>query len=789
MTHVNLMRQQWTSLCLATVSIFAVALALLPLSASANSPFSDEQGGAIREGLNITGGYAERFALDADGETVYMATNSPQGLWSWNGTEWTNIPTESNVDVGAGYDVVATDIEGTALMTAGRSLWKTEDYGQTITEMADEDWNLTVLEFRTDEQVLYGANGEGQLLKSADYGATVTAYDVSGTAGDTLWAIGFGPDKMWALAGPMQEEATVYYSEDQGETWTATDKTGEYDNLNVRESDGLIVIAGDDAVEYSSDDAATWTDMGHPTPQVHSHITFSGSAVYVGPSKTTDLENWTTPYAAATTESNLQMNQLLISGSDIWTTCFGAPCYSEDSGTTFVDARSELYAQTVADIAQSTDKERVILALLGGITIADDFYTQISSGANPTWGDLTDPSGDGNISSVDAVFVDKDDSDILLAAFNSELWRTTDGGTTWSQVSINLEADAHGAITDIYQDGTSGNIYAAWSYYEGDNAGFAEEDTVGGGLYMSEDQGETWTDMGLDNVPANVVVTDADENVLVGVGYEWEHDAAKRGLYLYRGSSWTHLTQSTSHPMYDTVVRDAIYISGLGRFIAITGETDQGGMYRSGPLAPRARWTEMGVTGENQLPSDFWGTSIVDDPSGVHRVLVSHSRPSATADSVAKIYACYPRIGCHVYYEGLRDERFNALLFDGLLLGTNSGFAQMQARTTFALNKKLIRNGEHAGEVRLTAVLRDAASNAKLNDRTVKFYRKTLNGKWKYAGEAQVEKGKARIWVEKGAKAHFYKAVWNPTDSADVEAYGDTKMRTTRVKVKKLPTT
>lgn len=789
------MRRQRGVLWTVLAALLAVVMVVLPSSANATTPFDDEQGSAIREGLEITGGYAERFALDADGETVYMATHSPQGLWSWDGSEWTNPAANSNVDVGSGYNVVPTDVEGTALMTAGRSVWITEDYGVTITEGADEDWDNTVLEFRTGEQMLYGANGQGQLLKSDDYGQTVEAYDVSGNQDDRLWSIGWGPEYMWALSGEQGGDSTLYYSDDAGVTWTAGAKTGEYTIMNVRESDGLIVMASREAVEYCDgssadceDAGATWTDSGHPEATLNSHISFYGSTVYVGPFGTTDMSTWATPYPSATSESNLQINQLLIAGDDVWTTCFGAPCYSDDAGVTFQDAREELYAQTVGDIAQGTDKDTVVLGLLGGISISTDFYTNVSAGTQPTWSDLEDPSGQGNISGVEAVFVDQDDDDIMMAAFNSELWRTDDGGTTWSEATdVDLEETARGQATDIYQDPNSGNIYLAWSYYEGDLDATLTDD-VGGGVYKSEDQGETWTALGIANVPANVVVTDDRENILVGVGYEWEEDTDKRGLYLYktRVGAWVHLTSASTHTMYDTVVRDAIFIDGLSRYIAVTGETDEGGVYRSGPMYKRAKWSMMGTSGNNTLPSDFWGTAIVDDPSGTNRVLVAHSRPSATEDSVATIYACYPGgIGCVTYYEGYRDERILELLFDGLLAGTNAGFAQLEAKAEMTLVKKLIKNGDNAGKVRLTAMLTDAASGAKLNGRVVKYYKKTPNGKWRYAGQATVEKGKARIWVPKRAKNNIYKAQWKPRNDVDVEAYTSDKAKSNLVTVKK----
>lgn len=88
-------------------------------------------------------------------------------------------------------------------------------------------------------------------------------------------------------------------------------------------------------------------------------------------------------------------------------------------------------------------------------------------------------------------------------------WRTTNGGTSWTQVDTNEHS--HGA-NQIYQVGTTGVVYMVGLY-----------SAEGAGVLRSTDYGQTWTHYGSNNVGDGMTaIIGTSKNVYAGYGFPEE---------------------------------------------------------------------------------------------------------------------------------------------------------------------------------------------------------------------------------------------------------------------------
>ncbi len=329
-------------------------------------------------------------------------------------------------------------------------------------------------------------------------------------------------------------------------------------------------------------------------------------------------------------------------------------------------------------------------------------------------------------------------------------------------------------------------MYAASKYVEGDIS--AGDDLVGGNVWKSTDNGATWTDLGSPNRPATSLEMSSTGKLFAGYGAEEDTANNKRGLYKYNGTAWFNMSGSTGHKLKGKLIQDLEYIStstGGSILLAVTGETGQGGLYASYDEGSTFKKIGKG------LPTQFWGTAVIDDPSSARGVYVAHSRPAAKG----KVYKCVPATTasgtgkCYLYYTGLKDETFNSLLFDGLVTGSNLGVYDYKSfLTNFKLKKKKLAEQTEAGmnQYKPTAHLTDKVSRNALNGRIVKLYKKKKkNGTYRYAGKTKVKRGKAVFIVKQSARNNWYQVQYKPNNSNDKETYGKRKNKSNTIKVPK----
>lgn len=212
--------------------------------------------------------------------------------------------------------------------------------------------------------------------------------------------------------------------------------------------------------------------------------------------------------------------------------------YTEDGGTTWVQADAPDFTGTVDHIIQSPNDANTLYAMYVNTSLIDDAYNGgvfISTDAGQTWMEMNFPTtlADGAIAvanndgsdvvyvgigaggsetgiylyrgsdweKIDADFnefyvndilVDPDDNSTMLASFEAtstegSLYKSTDQGETWEQITDGLDNSNHlGVMTT--QPGDTTTLYLA-----GQDGGTDSETFGDGVLYKSTNGGNSWS--------------------------------------------------------------------------------------------------------------------------------------------------------------------------------------------------------------------------------------------------------------------------------------------------------
>jgi photosystem II stability/assembly factor-like uncharacterized protein len=246
------------------------------------------------------------------------------------------------------------------------------------------------------------------------------------------------------------------------------------------------------------------------------------------------------------------------------------------------------------------------------------------------WVDLGPaPIGGVNYSGrVSAIACSPTDADrYFIAGADGGVWRSTDGGKSWTPLTDDLPTTAIGALAI---DPTDENILYAGS----GEANFANHSRYGLGLYKSTDGGDTWTVLAADTFAgrcfSRIVVNPQDPQILYAAitqaGGFPEKAAAKGhplkdGPYgVFRssdgGETWEQLTNGLPNLSATDVAMDptdpGILYAGIGH---IFGSGDNG-LYKSEDGGES--WSK--ITGGGFPSSDVGRISIAVAPSNADRI-------------------------------------------------------------------------------------------------------------------------------------------------------------------------
>jgi hypothetical protein len=484
---------------------------------------------------------------DASGSSIWTTTNA--------GLTWVQ-----RTSAGArAWVSVASDASGTKLIAAvkGGSLWTSGDSGVTWTERSaagpsPQPWSRVTISANGTYALAAAATlgvASGYIYWSNDSGATWTQTaapqrnDWSSIAvsndGATLYATG-----QTAITGP------IYKSTDSGTTWNLLPFTG----ITV----GFYAIAGSsDGTKLVIGDISGGTGIWRSTD---SGLNWTNNASY--------FQGETIRNAGSIASSNSGTRLAVVADNSVWT--------SGDSGATWTEETTP----TGTNLYIACDMSGTRLYAVGdgngttGMYIWKGLYT--SSWAWTQTLISADLSGDV-VSNFSCIACSKNGQYIYLAIVNLPVWKSSDYGATWADIS------GSPIINGI--DGTyGGNL--------GDSGLTCSDDgstvvVFQGTIHVSSDYGATWnassdaTNARSGVVRSTKIVVGGDDGIIVSTD---------------GGTTWNNLTNN------DIAIRGGLTMSTNGLIIAGTGglsvsvSTDGGA--NSYTDAVGGGWTDIRVSAD-----------------------------------------------------------------------------------------------------------------------------------------------------------------------------------------------
>lgn len=709
--------------------------------------------------LGLYGGQPEDIASDPNSDAVYFAAFNPSAIFSSTdlGDNWFGLPSDTNY--GTGKAVEVDPDTGTVYALVGDSVIKSDDQGTTWDDLTS-GMGAPIL-----GEVMLFAHGRlmvaqttSDLSVSTDLGATWDAYTVDASGEVSYLAAATTGEVYYAVTTDGTTD-TLWTSTDGGVTWTdlnvyarglASGNRFYEVSVDPLDDDHLVLTShiGADFAYQSFDAGTTWTAMTNQDGERVSgtHGTFDGDGrLYIGSNYTSDAS--ATPMqwdglTVSTPSSSVYADTFAVDPEDsniLFTNTVYGVARSEDRGVSWTDQVTGVSAVKVYDIAQSADKSVVWIGANGGLAKTENF-----TDASPTWEYPILPAS--NINNVQAVWVKPANPDVVVMGGSGLIYYTTDGGTSWTQSS---SPSFSGRVQDIIQSPVDASrLYAIFF-----NDDLSAVDT--GGVFMSEDNGETWTDLSLtDNLPAASLAVTQDDTVYVGIG----GDAEATGIYTYDGSTWDLLTdspqtQKITSLLADPSDADTVYTTIENNF------TGTGAFYYTNDAGNN--WTRVtdGLTEVSNLDT-------LTLQAGTSTMYVAGQ---STASLNGVIYKSTDQgLSWSEYYTGLKQEGFHTMLFDGLMVGNDQGLfgLQSKARLKLRANDSSIKSGS---TLTLTATLKDKATGLKLEGRKLKIYKKVKSGDWRLVDRKTTNsKGQVHLQFSPTKKTH-YKLRWVPKgdDAAD----------------------
>lgn len=741
----------------------------LPVGADDNLVVS--QRFSVATNLGLYGGQPEDIAPDPLSDAVYFASYSPNGIFSSTdlGETWTGLPTDTNYGIGKAVEVDPDT--GTVYAMVGDSVLKSEDQGVTwedITSGLDNPVLGQVMLLAQDRLVV--ARIDSQVAVSEDRGTSFINYTIEDGSIISDLKAATNSDVYYAITS-ANEMDTFHLSSDGGETWTDIDvysagiPSGNrfyeigVDPLN---DDHLILISHRivDGVYQTFDGGASWTEVTDQNGDgVHgTHVTFDDTGrVYIGSMYTLDAAASPMTWTGITVEtpaSSVYADTFGIEPEDanvLYTNTSYGVARSDDQGVSWSDVVDGVTAVKVYDVSQATNKDIVWIGANGGLAKTENF-----TDSSPTWEYPVLPTT--GISNIKAVWVKPLNSDRVVMGGSAVIYYSTDGGTTWSQSTTPTFL---GAVQDIVQSPINRNRLFA-IYFNND----LSVDDVGG-VFMSDDNGQTWSDLGLtDDLPAVSLTVSADETVYVGIG----GDASTTGIYSYDGSSWSSLSNSPQTAQISSLLADPDDATIL--FATTQKDSSSGALFTSTDAG--ATWSRITTGLTNIINLD----TLTMQPSRSTMYVAGQNENSL--NGVVYKSTDGGASWSH-YYTGLRQETFYTMLFDGLLVGNDQGLFSLQSKASLklSLSDESVQAGASVG---VSGVLKDKATGKKLSDRKVKIYAKVGSGEWKLMGTKTTNaRGRVNIDVTPTHNTR-YKLRWVPTGE-DADEYVNVTSSTERVTI------
>ncbi|OYU97538.1 MAG: hypothetical protein CFE21_04395 [Bacteroidetes bacterium B1(2017)] len=683
-------------------NLFLKGLLVLVLSLSLKATFSqtvvnapnveDVWGGRI----NAIAGYSK----SSDSVGIYIATESANSLFFTSiynpaGSGFTFrrfrvLPSaNSDANLGSGISLMDVHKESGMLFFVNNGLYSTSPTATSLTLI--DNGNISNLKIR-DSILIYVKGVQmhwGKINSAGTYTADAASPISIGSVPSGNLTIAINPKNYLvylAFGGTSPsviKTTSVFYSLGSGTTFSSlpsgtipasTSYTGFGISPSGRLFQGGQLTSGFNsykAFRYS-DDGLTWTNVSTlVTGVTGTTMGFSGTEtsyrVHFAKCYSTDQGNNWVEYGNSSYQTHPNDGAVLADPNDSFTvymTTDQGIGYSVNGGSVMLEMDRGVEAVQVNDISMTSDKKTAWIASKAGVRKVSNYTT------TKDWSRAKFPNGDG--SPYYAAEMKTGDTNTVYVG-NLRVYKTTDGGTNWTQkfsaenapyswpqTAIRIEA------IEVCQWNT--NIVMAGYYFQ---------DSTKGGLFYSLDGGDTWqqqylyastgyNDVDIYDIIFNIEGTDTI--AYVGVEYDLSYPTGRSVYKLVKsGSSWT-VSQDMNGPTTSTgslivaTIRD-LYRSSTGDTIYACG-TDAGvnhpiAYYK--PITATGKWTPLPTSGFPMTTGEQ-GYAITQGVDTIYVAVENDVYYLPSPSSTWGLGYSYP-VGTQI----------NFLYYDELLVGTASG--------------------------------------------------------------------------------------------------------------------
>jgi photosystem II stability/assembly factor-like uncharacterized protein len=537
-----------------------------------------------------------------DGNTLYISVGDHQGWWNFSrgiykstdgGATWNATGLSWQLSQGRAISKIEMDPFNNQILYAATSngLYKTINGGTNWT-IVHSGYHSDI-EFEPGTSNIYAALhdywGSSEVFRSTDGGATWTT--LTNFAANYNWIrIAVTPANPAMLAVMCSiNNRPLYLSYNYGATLNYVSDCPEGSVLFISPANAAVIYCGGVYVQKSTDSGVTWNAVtwwynNPPYPTVHADqrnmamhplhpdtLYFCNDGGLYSYAETAD--NWTElTNGFLTTQfykiSHSQTDPMMILGG------------TQDNGGRVRLSNGTWRATNGGDameVAIDQGNNNIIYTTY----IYGELYRSMDRWVNDTYYCISDniPGGTPNGSWVAPYMIDPSDNQTLVAGYD-DVWRTTDRGASWTQLSTNL-----------FNGSTMECLTVAAS---DPNVIWVSADT---GLKMTPDLGNTWITL---NNPSNKIITSItiNPNNTNEVWLTFGEYSANGKVYYSNNGGLTWSNWSTGLP--NVAINCSVYENGSDDRIYIGTDA---GVYTRDSLT--ATWTLVGTGMPNTAVTDL----------------------------------------------------------------------------------------------------------------------------------------------------------------------------------------
>jgi PKD repeat protein len=515
---------------------------------------------------------------------LYAATNGGVYKTTNAGTSWTQISTHNFKDLEFNPGNSSTIYGSTEWGEVYRSTNSGSSWTQVLSESAGRRTQLAVSDDNNARVYAIMANTSNALYaiyKSTDNGATFTQVFSGSTTNLLDWSCdgsgsgGQGWYDLCIAADPNNADVVyvgginTWKSNNAGSSWSiinhwsstcggqATMVHADKHNLAFQNGSSTLFECNDGGIYTTSDGGSNWTDLTNT--MVISQMYRLGVAQTTSDDVVTGLQdNGTKNFEANVWED--------VIGGD------GMECIVD-----FTNANTQYGELYYGNIKRTTDHWANYTTISNGISGSGSWVTPYvldpndnqtlfvgysdvwkSTNQGNTWSKISDWDGDY----LRSIAVAPSNSLYIYTATYSTIYKTEDGGSSWTDITSNLPVASSSLTYIAVKDDDPNTVWVAFGGFNAD------------GVYQTTNGGSSWTNIsgGLPQLPVNCVIQNklntSDEELYAGTDV---------GVYVKVGSAnWTAFYDSLPHVVvneldiyYDTLtpsnslIRAATFGRGL----------------------------------------------------------------------------------------------------------------------------------------------------------------------------------------------------------------------------------